>query len=160
MVIAVALLWIALAALAIGALDWLFPAWHGAKTDSHNEQGMNKMLWLRHLRSQAAPERYPLRSPGPSAEQDNAEFGDGEPGRSSVRSEARRPSEFGSRLDDFVRGLTIKNHTATDPVCRMQIDPEIAPAKAEYKGQTYYFCCRGCKAVFEKDPEYYGGRAA
>ena len=42
-----------------------------------------------------------------------------------------------------------------DPVCGMMVDPETAPAKAEYKGQTYYFCAPGCKATFDKDPEKY-----
>ena len=42
-----------------------------------------------------------------------------------------------------------------DVVCGMMVDPETAPAKAEYKGQTYYFCAPGCKAAFEKDPEKY-----
>lgn len=42
-----------------------------------------------------------------------------------------------------------------DPVCGMMVDPEKAPAKAEYKGQTYYFCAPGCKVAFEKDPEKY-----
>ena len=44
---------------------------------------------------------------------------------------------------------------AMDPVCKMEVDPQTAPAKAEYKGQTYYFCAPGCKAAFEKDPEKY-----
>jgi P-type Cu+ transporter len=26
---------------------------------------------------------------------------------------------------------------------------------AVYKGKTYYFCCAGCKAKFEKEPEKY-----
>ena len=42
-----------------------------------------------------------------------------------------------------------------DPVCRMEVDEEKAPAKTEYKGQTYYFCAPGCKAAFEKDPKKY-----
>jgi len=42
-----------------------------------------------------------------------------------------------------------------DPVCGMMVNPETAPAKSEYKGQTYYFCAPGCKAAFEKDPEKY-----
>jgi len=42
-----------------------------------------------------------------------------------------------------------------DPVCGMMVDPEKAPAKSEYKGQTYYFCAPGCKVAFEKDPEKY-----
>ena len=44
---------------------------------------------------------------------------------------------------------------AIDPVCKMTVDPKTAPAKSEYKGQTYYFCAPGCKAAFEKDPEKY-----
>ena len=44
---------------------------------------------------------------------------------------------------------------AIDPICKMSVDPRRAPAKTEYKGQTYYFCAPGCKAAFEKDPERY-----
>jgi len=44
---------------------------------------------------------------------------------------------------------------AKDLVCGMQVDPEKAAAKTEYKGQTYYFCASGCRVAFEKDPEKY-----
>jgi Cu+-exporting ATPase len=44
---------------------------------------------------------------------------------------------------------------AKDPVCGMNVDPAKPAAKAEYKGQTYYFCCSGCKQKFEKTPESY-----
>ena len=44
---------------------------------------------------------------------------------------------------------------AIDPVCKMKVDPETAPAKTEYQGQTYYFCAPGCKAAFEKNPDKY-----
>lgn len=44
-----------------------------------------------------------------------------------------------------------------DPVCGMMVDPEKAPAKMQYKGETYYFCAPGCKAAFEKEPEKYLG---
>ena len=47
------------------------------------------------------------------------------------------------------------NKMAIDPVCKMQVDPETASAKSEYKGETYYFCAPGCKADFDKDPERY-----
>ncbi|HIE04871.1 MAG TPA: YHS domain-containing protein, partial [Candidatus Latescibacteria bacterium] len=36
--------------------------------------------------------------------------------------------------------------------------PDTAPAKAEYKGKTYYFCAPGCRAAFEKEPEKYVGK--
>jgi len=42
-----------------------------------------------------------------------------------------------------------------DPVCYMEVEPDEAPAKAEYEGKTYYFCAPGCKVAFEKDPEKY-----
>ena len=42
-----------------------------------------------------------------------------------------------------------------DVVCKMMVDPETAPVKTEYKGETYYFCAPGCKVAFEKDPEKY-----
>lgn len=44
---------------------------------------------------------------------------------------------------------------AKDLVCGMEVDPETAPAKSEYKGKTYYFCARGCKVAFDRDPEKY-----
>ena len=37
----------------------------------------------------------------------------------------------------------------------MTVDPERSPAKAEYKGKTYYFCCASCAAKFRADPEKY-----
>ncbi|HLE09193.1 MAG TPA: YHS domain-containing protein [Thermodesulfobacteriota bacterium] len=42
--------------------------------------------------------------------------------------------------------------TATDPVCKMPVSEDKAPEKLEYKGKTYYFCAKGCKDRFEKDP--------
>lgn len=42
-----------------------------------------------------------------------------------------------------------------DPVCKMEVEPETAAAKAEYKGETYYFCAPGCKVAFKKNPEKY-----
>jgi Cu+-exporting ATPase len=42
-----------------------------------------------------------------------------------------------------------------DVVCEMMIDPKEAAATSEYKGVTYYFCARGCKVAFDKDPEKY-----
>jgi YHS domain-containing protein len=44
---------------------------------------------------------------------------------------------------------------AKDPVCQMEVDPRKAAAQSAYKGQTYYFCCPGCKASFDREPEKY-----
>lgn len=42
-----------------------------------------------------------------------------------------------------------------DLVCGMMIDPKTAAATSEYKGKTYYFCAKGCKLSFDKNPEKY-----
>jgi YHS domain-containing protein len=48
---------------------------------------------------------------------------------------------------------------AKDPVCGMDVDPKTAAARSEYLGETYYFCCAGCKEDFEKEPQKYVGKA-
>ena len=48
--------------------------------------------------------------------------------------------------------------TAVDPVCGMQVNPEIATAQglsSEHDGQTYFFCGKGCKLDFDEDPARY-----
>ena len=45
--------------------------------------------------------------------------------------------------------------TAKDPVCGMDVDPGQAAGQSEYNGQTYYFCSKGCKVAFDRDPEKY-----
>lgn len=52
----------------------------------------------------------------------------------------------------------MKNGGATmakDPACGMNVDENKAAGTAVYNGKTYYFCCAGCKAKFEKEPEKY-----
>lgn len=48
---------------------------------------------------------------------------------------------------------------ATDPVCGMQFQQEMAVGKSEHKGQTYYFCCLPCKERFDQNPEEYARKA-
>ena len=36
-------------------------------------------------------------------------------------------------------------------------DPSTAQ-HSEYKGHTYYFCCAGCKPLFDANPEKYVGK--
>lgn len=43
---------------------------------------------------------------------------------------------------------------ATDPVCGMAVERE-SSVSAEYKGQTYYFCARGCRDEFLEGPEHF-----
>ncbi|MFQ6076320.1 MAG: YHS domain-containing protein [Candidatus Bathyarchaeia archaeon] len=44
---------------------------------------------------------------------------------------------------------------AKDPVCGMSVDEGRARFKSEYEGKTYYFCSRGCKAAFDRNPAKY-----
>ena len=37
----------------------------------------------------------------------------------------------------------------------MTVDPAKAAAHVQYHGKTYYFCCQGCAARFEKEPQKY-----
>ena len=48
---------------------------------------------------------------------------------------------------------------AKDPVCNMEVDEKKAAATSVYKGKTYYFCAKGCKVAFDKNPEKYSGKA-
>lgn len=45
--------------------------------------------------------------------------------------------------------------TAIDPICKMTVRLEDALHTYEHQGQTYYFCCGGCRATFMADPEAY-----
>jgi len=38
----------------------------------------------------------------------------------------------------------------------MEVDEKKA-ATSSYGGRTYYFCCRGCKEAFDKDPRKHTG---
>jgi xanthine dehydrogenase accessory factor len=42
--------------------------------------------------------------------------------------------------------------TAVDPICGMTVDVGPDALHAEHEGSTYYFCCSGCRAAFERDP--------
>ena len=47
-----------------------------------------------------------------------------------------------------------------DPVCQMNVLPERAAGSYEYKGETFYFCSKGCLTRFQTDPEKYLNRAS
>ena len=65
-----------------------------------------------------------------------------------------QPAQRKARLDaSHVETPTEVSTVAKDPVCGMSVDERKASATSEYRGQTYYFCSKGCKAAFDKDPE-------
>jgi P-type Cu+ transporter len=45
--------------------------------------------------------------------------------------------------------------THRDPVCGMTVNPAKAAGSSEYRGQTYYFCGKGCLAKFTAEPGRY-----
>lgn len=55
---------------------------------------------------------------------------------------------------DFVGQLVDQAAVAEviDPVCGMTVAADRAHFPFEHAGTTYYFCCAGCRATFEKDP--------
>jgi len=46
-------------------------------------------------------------------------------------------------------------HETQDPVCGMRVDPANSRFSHEYGGETYFFCCGGCRTAFKTDPEQY-----
>jgi len=46
---------------------------------------------------------------------------------------------------------------ATDPVCKMDVEPAEAAAKVDYAGQTFYFCSEHCHKAFTAEPRKYAG---
>ncbi len=49
---------------------------------------------------------------------------------------------------------------AIDPVCRMEVDENAAPATTEYDGEIYFFCSDKCRQEFMQDPGHFIGLAA
>ena len=46
-------------------------------------------------------------------------------------------------------------HLVKDPVCGMDVDPSTAKHRADYAGQTYYFCSARCRERFVAEPTKY-----
>jgi YHS domain-containing protein len=42
-----------------------------------------------------------------------------------------------------------------DPVCGMEVQPEDAADKCEFRGETIYFCSTTCRNEFEERPQVY-----
>ena len=45
-----------------------------------------------------------------------------------------------------------------DPVCGMRVEPQSSAHHFDHNGQTYWFCCSGCRIKFQADPEKYLNR--
>jgi Cu2+-exporting ATPase len=55
------------------------------------------------------------------------------------------------------KGVELKEEKrkVKDPVCGMELEPEMAYSKTEYAGNTAYFCSKQCEEEFKKNPEKY-----
>lgn len=51
--------------------------------------------------------------------------------------------------------LPLLNQAARDPICGMIVEVASARHKSEFRGDSYYFCCAGCKQTFDKQPDKY-----
>ena len=51
-----------------------------------------------------------------------------------------------------------EKRTVKDPVCGMELEPEMAYSKTEYAGNTFYFCSKQCEEEFKKNPEKYASK--
>ena len=55
----------------------------------------------------------------------------------------------------------VADHTPTrpaqvlDPVCRMFVDADSAPARLPWGGRGWHFCSFDCASTFSQDPERY-----
>lgn len=56
---------------------------------------------------------------------------------------------------EIIDNLEKYENNVTDPVCRMLVKPDAAPAKLPFQGQTYYFCSFECVKAFAENPLVY-----
>lgn len=49
----------------------------------------------------------------------------------------------------------MSKESAACPVTGKVIQDTLSALSSIYQGQTYYFCCPGCKKRFDKQPDYY-----
>ena len=70
------------------------------------------------------------------------------------------PRTFGAALPVGVPAAPIDDSmaapsTAVDPVCGMEVLAVPGAITAEHDGETFWFCCGGCRQRFEAEPERY-----
>ena len=84
-----------------------------------------------------------------------AEF-DTDPAKFAV--EARSAHAAGPQAAAKSAAMANATAPATDPVCRMDVDPKDARAAgrtSDYRGRTHYFCSAQCKKQFDTEPGTY-----
>jgi xanthine dehydrogenase accessory factor len=64
----------------------------------------------------------------------------------------------GTAAEEMTHAVIGAPVTTIDLVCGMTVTADGSSRPFEYEGKTYYFCCPGCRAAFEKDPTHYMNR--
>ena len=79
----------------------------------------------------------------------------------------RRASGLGIQLETTAEGAgpSYLGAEAVDPVCKMtvRISDKIGPGagySSTHQGETFYFCCLGCREEFDREPGRYSAQAA
>lgn len=63
--------------------------------------------------------------------------------------------QLGRSRDEPVESEDAVDETAIDLVCGMTVTADESSRPFEHDGETYYFCCPGCRTAFEREPEKY-----
>lgn len=72
---------------------------------------------------------------------------------------AMQESDIASSTSEQPQGsentVSSVTETALDPVCGMIVEIASARHRSTYDGRDFYFCCSGCKRLFERNPHEY-----
>ncbi|MCH8885577.1 MAG: XdhC family protein [SAR324 cluster bacterium] len=79
--------------------------------------------------------------------------GPGHSGAAKGQQAAARESAGGAAGQE--KGAAEAPSKAIDPICNMTVNIATASHTSQYKEQTVYFCCAGCKTKFDRNPEQY-----
>lgn len=66
--------------------------------------------------------------------------------------QVRRAAEAASEATSPAAVATVTVVTAIDPICGMTVRTDRARHRVDHDGETYYFCCAGCREKFIADP--------
>ena len=72
----------------------------------------------------------------------------------SIAGNAMDPNMKGMK-HETTKAVVTNEKMVVCPVTNTKIDPKKAAGSSAYKGKIYYFCCSGCKPLFDKSPEKY-----
>lgn len=61
---------------------------------------------------------------------------------------------YASNTTEPIKQTTLTDSIKIDPVCKMKVK-QPANHKSTYQKQEYWFCAKGCKLKFDKNPENY-----